>query len=114
MTERMTEELATTHCQIAKFFGERSCINKFKHTSFFSASRHTQNLEKSKNKKHNVEPYFCAICYNWHVGGVLPDNLVVFYYFLANMVDMGYLKIKDVNIELNSILIDILYEVSVK
>lgn len=69
----MEQELYDLHLQVGKLCGEdRTCGKKIKYDSEEFAGKASASLNKSKNKKHECEPYPCAFCEKWHIGGVMP------------------------------------------
>lgn len=95
----MDEQEATLQTKAARTCGEvRSCLGKIKNTSYHSALRHSENLNRSKNKRSLVEPYFCPFCKKWHVGKVFPLTHVQKLALICDIKDVEFFDFVDEDI----------------
>jgi hypothetical protein len=51
---------------------ERTCGKKQKFKTEADATRASDAHNRWDKRKHDVEPYPCAFCSEWHIGGVMP------------------------------------------
>lgn len=73
----MDAETVAMHLRAGKAYGEEAtCGSKVKHLSEDVASRMAASLNRRVNKTHDVEPYPCFWCQNWHVGRTMTPEEV--------------------------------------
>lgn len=102
----MNEEFVTLHTKAARACGkDKSCGDKFKHSSYATALKHANSLSISKNKRHDVEPYFCSFCWCWHVGRVFSLKELKTFSLIADMIDDGLVKVKGEMVDLSLFLL---------
>lgn len=65
------------HIEIGLLCGEqKTCGKKIRYLTEESATKSAEALNRrpEEKKKHDVEPYPCAFCANWHVGRKMIDS----------------------------------------
>lgn len=73
----MNKELYDLHLKAGLKAGlEKTCGKKNKYSSFNSAVKAADSHNKWKDRRHDVEPYPCAFCQLWHVGNIMPIEIL--------------------------------------
>lgn len=71
----MDEVIYNAHIKAGLAAGiEATCGKKQNHKDEESAMKASASLNKSKNKRHEVEPYPCAFCKGWHIGRKMSNE----------------------------------------
>jgi len=69
----MDAEIQKLHLEAGRKSGiERTCGKKVKYVDETAAQKGADSLNRSPKKRRDVEPYPCAFCSQWHIGGVMP------------------------------------------
>ena len=69
----MSPELHELHLQAGKLAGvEKTCGSKRSFSTEENAEKAALHHNQWKGRKHDVEPYPCYFCKQWHIGGIMP------------------------------------------
>ena len=69
----MDKELYDLHLKAGLVSGQKkTCGKKRRFASEALAKEAADALSSWENRTHDVEPYPCAFCSNWHIGGIMP------------------------------------------
>jgi hypothetical protein len=55
---------------------EKTCGKKTRYLTEEQALAAAANHNRWKERRHDVEPYPCAFCNQWHIGGIMPVALL--------------------------------------
>jgi len=73
----MEERLKQLHIKAGGIAGrEKTCGNKERHHGEYEAVIAADRLNKSGKARHEVEPYPCAFCNVWHIGGIMTVEVM--------------------------------------
>lgn len=73
----MTPELHQLHLEAGRRVGqEKTCGKKVKYADEAAGLKAAASHNKWKDRRHDVEPYPCAFCSQWHVGQIMPEELL--------------------------------------
>jgi len=73
----MDEELHSLHLQVAYKVGkERSCGKKTKFLTEEKAQKAVEAHNNWEGRKHDVEAYPCPFCEGWHIGRIMPIEIL--------------------------------------
>lgn len=73
----MDEELKQLHINAALKAGEeRSCGKKIDYKSEETASKAAVSINKKGKARNELEPYPCPFCNGWHIGKVMPKDIL--------------------------------------
>lgn len=73
----MNEQLYQLHLIVAQKVGQsRSCGKKTGFSTEEKAERAANAHNAWAGRRHNVEPYPCPFCKNWHIGRVMPMEIL--------------------------------------
>lgn len=73
----MNEQLYQLHLKAAQKVGEqRTCGKKTRFISEEKAQRAAEAHNTWIGRRHNVEPYPCPFCNQWHIGGIMPMEIL--------------------------------------
>jgi hypothetical protein len=73
----MEKRLHDLHLQAGLASGrEKTCGQKTAYETEEHASRSAAAHNRWAKRKHDVEPYPCAFCHKWHIGGIMPVELL--------------------------------------
>ncbi len=73
----MDQRLYDLHLQAGQLSGrEKTCGKKAPYASEALAEQAAEAHNRWKERKHDVEPYPCAFCHQWHIGGIMPLSLL--------------------------------------
>lgn len=69
----MDPRLHNLHLQAGRLSGEaKTCGKKARYLSEDQALTAAASHNRWKERRHDVEPYPCAFCEQWHIGGIMP------------------------------------------
>jgi hypothetical protein len=69
----MDQHLHQLHLQAGRLCGpERTCGKKHAYATEAEAQRAADAHNRWSERRHDVEPYPCAFCDQWHIGRVMP------------------------------------------
>lgn len=75
--EDMPNELYELHLQVGLKAGiERTCGKKNPYNSFVTAQKAANSHNRWDKRNHDVEPYPCAFCLQWHLGKIMPIDVL--------------------------------------
>jgi hypothetical protein len=73
----MEKEIYDLHLQSGKIAGEaKTCGKKNKYPTEEGAIKAANSHNKWEKRWHDVEPYPCAFCNQWHIGNIMPPNVM--------------------------------------
>ncbi len=73
----MDSRLYDLHLQAGRLSGEaKTCGRKARYLSEEIALAAASSHNLWKERRHDVEPYPCAFCGQWHIGGIMPIALL--------------------------------------
>jgi hypothetical protein len=73
----MDPEVHDLHIQAGLKCGEdKTCGKKTKFETEEAASKAALAHNRWEKRKHDVEPYPCAFCHKWHVGGIMSLDVL--------------------------------------
>lgn len=73
----MTPELLNLHLEAGRRVGqEKTCGKKTKYADEAAGIKAAASHNKWEKRRHDVEPYPCAFCNQWHVGQIMPVELL--------------------------------------
>jgi hypothetical protein len=73
----MDAEIHGLHLEAGRKAGiERTCGKRIKYADETTAGKAAASLNRSPKKRHDVEPYPCAFCNQWHIGGIMPVEIL--------------------------------------
>lgn len=68
----MDSDISALHLEVGRICGEeRTCGTKIQHETLENAERAADAHNKWRKKRHDVQPYPCHFCKQWHIGGVM-------------------------------------------
>lgn len=69
----MEQELHQLHLIAGQKAGqEKTCGKKIKHATEEAAKVAAASHNKWEGRRHDVEPYPCFFCNQWHIGNIMP------------------------------------------
>ena len=75
--DQMEEELRRLHLKAGEVAGrDKTCGKKHAYLTEEVAQKAANNHNKWKERRHDVEPYPCAFCKQWHIGGVMSVRVL--------------------------------------
>lgn len=73
----MDKRLHEWHLRAGKISGrEKTCGKKTAYASEELAQKAAEAHNRWKQRSYDVEPYPCVFCGQWHVGGIMPIELL--------------------------------------
>ena len=73
----MDERIQQLHLIAGRAAGiEKTCGKKNKFVTLEAASKAAESHNRWKDRRHDVEPYPCAFCLQWHIGNIMPVTLL--------------------------------------
>jgi hypothetical protein len=73
----MDSRIHQLHLQAGKKAGEeRTCGSKNAFETEENAQKASDAHNKWKERRHDVEPYPCAFCHKWHIGKIMPVEVL--------------------------------------
>lgn len=73
----MEQELYNLHINAGLKAGEeKTCGKKTKYADETAANKAAQSHNKWEKRRHDVEAYPCAFCKQWHIGGIMPREVL--------------------------------------
>lgn len=73
----MEERIKQLHIATGKLAGvEKTCGKKNSFDTEEEAQKAANAHNKWKERRHDVEPYPCAFCEKWHIGNIMPLELL--------------------------------------
>ncbi len=73
----MDQYLHDLHLRAGQLSGrEKTCGKKTRYASEALALKAAEAHNRWRMRKHDVEPYPCAFCREWHIGGIMPVSLL--------------------------------------
>jgi hypothetical protein len=73
----MDQRLYDLHLRAGLISGrEKTCGKKTPYDTEALAQKAADAHNRWKERKHDVEPYPCAFCQQWHIGGIMPLELL--------------------------------------
>ncbi len=73
----MDQELYNLHLEAGRRVGEaKTCGKKVKFADEAAAVKAAASHNKWVKRHHDVEPYPCAFCAQWHIGQIMPIELL--------------------------------------
>lgn len=73
----MEQSLYDLHINAGQKAGEeKTCGKKTRYATEETATKAAQSHNKWEKRRHDVEPYPCAFCQQWHVGGIMPREVL--------------------------------------
>ena len=73
----MDQHLHDLHLKAGRVAGqEKTCGKKAAYASEEAATRAAAAHNRWDKRRHDVEPYPCAFCQQWHVGNIMPRSLL--------------------------------------
>jgi hypothetical protein len=71
------QRLHDLHLRAGQLSGrEKTCGRKTPYASEGLALAAAEAHNRWQERKHDVEPYPCAFCQQWHIGGIMPLSLL--------------------------------------
>jgi hypothetical protein len=71
----MTEEIHKLHMEAGQICGkQKTCGKKHAYADEETATRGAAAHNRWEKRSHDVEPYPCAFCSSWHVGGIITEK----------------------------------------
>jgi hypothetical protein len=71
------QRLHDLHLRAGEMSGrEKTCGKKTPYPSETLARKAAEAHNRWKDRRRNVEPYPCAYCQQWHIGGTMPVQLL--------------------------------------
>ena len=73
----MTPDLFEMHILAGRAAGvDKTCGKKIRYPTEESAGRAAESMNKKPTTKRELEPYPCAFCSQWHVGGKMTPGVL--------------------------------------
>ena len=73
----MDPTLYNLHLHAGRLSGEaKTCGKKARYVSEELALASAASHNRWKERRHDVEPYPCAFCEQWHIGGIMPIEVL--------------------------------------
>ncbi len=73
----MDKEIYDLHLIAGQKSGQdKTCGKKNKYEDEQAANKAASSHNKWKNRRHDVEPYPCCFCHQWHIGNIMPIELL--------------------------------------
>jgi len=73
----MDTEIYNLHLEAGRKAGvERTCGKKARHPDEEQARKAAEAHNRWDKRHHDVEPYPCAFCGQWHIGRVMPVDVL--------------------------------------
>lgn len=73
----MDTEIYNLHLEAGRKSGsEKTCGKKNKFVDEQAAQKAADAHNRWDKRKHDVEPYPCAFCSQWHIGNIMPVDLL--------------------------------------
>ncbi len=73
----MDAEIAKLHIAAGLKSGqEKTCGKKTAFADEASAQKAAGAHNRWEKRRHDVEPYPCAFCQKWHIGGIMPIEVL--------------------------------------
>jgi hypothetical protein len=73
----MDERIKQLHLEAGHKSGrEKTCGKKNAFVTEEAAQKAANTHNRWKERRHDVEPYPCAFCHEWHIGNIMPIELL--------------------------------------
>jgi hypothetical protein len=73
----MEQHIYELHLRAGLISGrEKTCGKKTAHETEELAINAAEAHNRWEKRRHDVEPYPCAFCRKWHIGGIMPISLL--------------------------------------
>ena len=73
----MDKKTYDLHLLVGKLSGvEKTCGKKIRFETLESAQKGSDSHNKWEKRKHDVEPYPCFFCNQYHIGGIMKQEIL--------------------------------------